>query len=134
MYNWFLKITQSEMEAIEVQILFHKNTMLIKNEYLNEFTVEDLQLLCLHTSVHQGKIDGMALLWRRALAVGKPDIVATKSMGPKCSEQTFLCLFTVKLIPGSLLIWTIHSFFILSSVGNEWNEILCSPKCSLSSL
>ena len=31
------------MEAIEVQILFHKNTLLIKNEYLNEFTVEDLQ-------------------------------------------------------------------------------------------
>ena len=31
------------METIEVQILFHKNTLLIKNEYLNEFTVEDLQ-------------------------------------------------------------------------------------------
>ena len=31
------------METIEAQILFHKNTLLIKNEYLNEFTTEDLQ-------------------------------------------------------------------------------------------
>ena len=36
-------MTRSEMEAIEVQILFHKNTLLIENECLNEFTVEDLQ-------------------------------------------------------------------------------------------
>ena len=43
MYKWILNKLRLQMDTTDSQILVHKNTLLTKNEYLNELMVEDLQ-------------------------------------------------------------------------------------------